>query len=258
MKIAVTGKGGVGKTTLSALLAQYFAREGNRVIAIDADPDSNLASALGFKDTGKIVPISEMNSLIEERTGAKPGQSGSFFKLNPKVDDLPEKLWLERGNLKLMVMGTVKKGGGGCVCPESTMLKALISHLVFYRDDIIIMDMEAGIEHLGRGTAGSMDMFIVVIEPGIRSVETAYHIKKLALELGISKISVVGSKIRKKADEDFIRSQITDIKILGFLPYDENLIETDMKGEAVTLSHPERIEEIVRNIREFAKGASVR
>ncbi len=256
MKIAVTGKGGVGKTTLSSLLSLHFANEGKRVIAIDADPDSNLASALGFNNIGDIVPISEMEALIEERTGAKPGTSGSFFKLNPKVDDLPEKLWLERGNLRLMVMGTVKKGGGGCVCPESTLLKALITHMMFYRDDIIIMDMEAGIEHLGRGTAASMDMFIVVIEPGVRSIETAYHIKKLAAEIGVKKISVVGSKIRKKEDEDFIRDKIRDIKILGFMPYDEKLIDSDMKGGAVNFSHPENIAEIIKNISEFNQGSA--
>ncbi len=253
MKIAITGKGGVGKTTLSALIAKKIAEDGNKVIAIDADPDSNLGSALGFEDTEKITPIAEMDTLIEERTGAKPGQSGSFFKLNPKVDDLPEKLWLEKGNLKLLVMGTVKKGGGGCVCPESTMLKALLSHLVFYRKDVLIMDMEAGIEHLGRGTSSTMDMFIVVVEPGKRSIETAFHIKKLAFDLGVKRIAVAGSKIRKKEDEDYLKENLAGLEILGFIPYDEKLIEADMRGEPVAYSYPEKVDEIIANINAYNK-----
>ncbi|MCK4829336.1 AAA family ATPase, partial [bacterium] len=180
MKLAITGKGGVGKTTLAAFLINHFSKIGKRIIAVDADPDANLASALGFSDITGIVPIAEMDSLIEERTGARPGSAGSFFNINPEVEDLPEKLSLKKDNIYLMVMGTSKKGGGGCFCPESALLRALMVHLVIYRNDIVIMDMEAGIEHLGRGTAGSVDMLIIVVEPGKRSIETAQTIKKLA------------------------------------------------------------------------------
>ena len=249
MKLAVTGKGGVGKTTLASLIIQQFARSGRRVIAIDADPDANLASALGFASTKDIVPISEMDKLIEERTGAKIGESGTFFTINPKVDDLPEKLWLEKGNVRLMVMGTVKKGGGGCVCPESTLLKNLISHVVFYRDDVVVMDMEAGIEHLGRGTASAVDMFIIVVEPGLRSIETAVKIKKLTGDLGIKRIGVVGNKVRSKKDEDFIRHNIDGIKILGFVPYNDKIIEADLKGESPPADFNEIIDGILASIK---------
>lgn len=230
MKIAISGKGGVGKTTFAGMLAQALADKGNKVIAVDADPDANLASALGFGNYSEITPISEMEALIEERTGSKPGTSGSFFKINPKVDDLPEKLWIEKGNIRLMVMGTVKKGGGGCICPESTLLKNFVSHLMLYRNEYVILDMEAGIEHLGRAVASSVDLLIVVVEPGKRSIETAEHIKTLAEDIGIKKIAVIGNKIRKKSDEDFIKENLKEMKVLGFLPFDENLIESDIKG----------------------------
>ena len=247
MKIAISGKGGVGKTTLSSLLIYYLAGKGKKVIAVDADPDANLALALGFHDLN-IVPISEMESLIQERTGAKPGTSGSFFKINPKVDDLPEKLWLEKGNIRLMVMGTVKKGGGGCICPESTLLKNLISHLVLYRDEVVILDMEAGIEHLGRAVASSVDILIVVVEPGKRSIETAKTIKALASDIGLNRIVVVGNKIRKKSDEDFIHENLGDMELVGFLPFDENLIESDMKGLPASEQYMERIQQLLERI----------
>ncbi|OHD71661.1 MAG: carbon monoxide dehydrogenase [Spirochaetes bacterium RBG_16_49_21] len=248
MKLAVTGKGGVGKTTIAALIIRNLADKGKRIIAIDADPDANLASALGLHGSDQIVPIAEMEALIEERTGAKPGQSGSFFTINPKVDDLPEKLSITNGTIRLMVMGTVKKGGAGCVCPESALVKALVSHVVFYRDDVVVMDMEAGIEHLGRGTATAVDMIVVVVEPGRRSIETAEKIKKLAADIGIKRIGIVGNKVRSQRDEDFIRRNLPDSNILGFLPYNEALVDADLAGLAAPADSPERIEDILQKI----------
>jgi CO dehydrogenase maturation factor len=247
MKIAISGKGGVGKTTLAGLLIHYLAEKGNRVIAVDADPDANLASALGIDGSG-IVPISEMESLIEERTGAKPGTSGSLFKINPKVDDLPEKLWIEKGNIRLMVMGTVKKGGSGCICPESTLLKNLISHLVLFRNEIVILDMEAGIEHLGRAVASSVDFLIVVVEPGKRSIETAKHIKSLASDIGIKRIVIVGNKVRKKSDEEYILENLKEMGVLGFLSFDDKLIESDMSGIPVFEKYKNQITMIIDKI----------
>ena len=205
MKIAVSGKGGVGKTTFSSLFIRTLNDMGKHVLAIDADPDANLAAGLGIPDADKIVPISEMKDLIFERTEAKPGSIGGFFKLNPKVDDLPDSLSKKLGNIKLMRLGGVKKGGAGCICPESTMLKALITHVVLARDEVVVMDMEAGIEHLGRGTAQAVDRLLVVVEPGRRSIDTAMNIKKLASEIRLDKVSIIGNKIRSSKDEDFLK-----------------------------------------------------
>jgi CO dehydrogenase maturation factor len=232
MKIAVSGKGGVGKTTFSALLIRTLNENGKHVLAIDADPDANLASAVGIADAEDITPIAEMKDLIFERTEAKPGSIGGFFKLNPKVDDLPDALSSKFENIKLMRLGGVKKGGAGCICPESTLLKALVTHIVLARDEVVVMDMEAGIEHLGRGTAQSVDKLLVVVEPGRRSIDTAGHIKKLAEEIGLKQIAVVGSKIRGPRDEDFLKKHLADFKYIGSISYDDSLIEADLNGVA--------------------------
>ncbi len=230
MKIAVSGKGGVGKTTFTALLARNLDEDGHPVLAIDADPDANLAAALGIPDANRITPISEMKDLIFERTEAQPGTIGGFFKLNPKVDDLPDALSARLGNIKLMRLGGVKKGGSGCICPESTLLRALVTHIVLVRGEVVVMDMEAGIEHLGRATAQSVDKLIVVVEPGRRSIDTAGHIRQLAGEIGLKNIAVVGNKIRSDKDEAFLKTHLSDFEFLGFLPYDDALIEADLNG----------------------------
>jgi CO dehydrogenase maturation factor len=230
MKLAVSGKGGVGKTTFSALLIRTLNNQGKRVLAIDADPDANLAAALGIPDADKIVPIAEMKELIFERTEAQPGSIGGFFKLNPKVDDLPDSLSAKLENIKLMRLGGVKKGGSGCICPESTLLRALMLHIVLARDEVVVMDMEAGIEHLGRATASAVDKLIVVVEPGRRSMDTAGHIKKLASEIGLKNIGLVGNKIRGQKDEEFLKKHLSDFEFLGFIRQDEALIEADLDG----------------------------
>lgn len=230
MKLAVSGKGGVGKTTFSALLIRTLNDQGKKVLAIDADPDANLAAALGIPNSEDIIPIAEMKDLIFERTEAKPGTIGGFFKLNPKVDDLPEALSARLGNIKLMRLGGVKKGGSGCICPESTLLRALVMHVVLARDEVVVMDMEAGIEHLGRATAKAVDKLIVVVEPGRRSIDTANHIRKLAGEIGLADIRIVGNKIRGPQDEAFLRAHLSDFSFLGFIPYDPALIEADLSG----------------------------
>jgi CO dehydrogenase maturation factor len=204
--------------------------QGKRVLAIDADPDANLAAALGIPDADKIVPIAEMKDLIFERTEAQPGSIGGFFKLNPKVDDLPDSLSAKLDNIKLMRLGGVKKGGSGCICPESTLLRALVLHIVLGRDEVVVMDMEAGIEHLGRATASAVDKLIVVVEPGRRSIDTAGHIKKLASEIGLKNIGLVGNKIRGQKDEEFLKKHLNDFEFLGFIRQDEALIEADLDG----------------------------
>ena len=230
MKIAVSGKGGVGKTTFAALLIRALNSQGKHVLAIDADPDANLAAAVGIDGAQEITPISEMKELIHERTGAQPGTVGGFFKLNPKVDDLPEALSARLENIKLMRLGGIKKGGAGCICPESALLRALVMHIVLARNEVVVMDMEAGIEHLGRATAQSVDKLIVVVEPGRRSIDTAGHIKDLAGQIGLTRIFMVGNKIRGASDQDFLERQLADFEFLGFLPYDSALIEADLAG----------------------------
>jgi CO dehydrogenase maturation factor len=230
MKLAVSGKGGVGKTTFSSLLIRNFNATGKRVLAIDADPDANLAAGIGIENASEIVPIAEMKELVLERTGAQPGTIGGFFKLNPKVDDLPEALSISFENIKLMRLGGVQKGGSGCICPESTLLRALVMHIVLARDEVVVMDMEAGIEHLGRATARAVDKLIVVVEPGRRSIDTAEHIRQLAAEIGLNNIAVVGNKIRGPKDQEFLENHLSDFDFLGFMPYDDALIEADLNG----------------------------
>lgn len=251
MKIAVSGKGGVGKTTVAGLLARQFAEEKYRVIAIDADPDANLASALGFEDADKIVPIAQMRDLIEERTGAKPGAFGGYFKMNPRVEDLPEKLSVVHDGIRLMVMGTVKSGGSGCVCPESVLLKALVTNLVVYNKDVIVMDMEAGLEHLGRATTQAVDKLIVVVEPGRRSIDTARQIKQLASEIGVRSVAVVGNKIRSEKDIEYLKKNMADFELLGFLPYDETIVEADLDNAppyTATTDFPDSIKQIYQSL----------
>jgi CO dehydrogenase maturation factor len=230
MKIAVSGKGGVGKTLLAALLSKTFAESGYSVIAIDADPDANLAATLGFPHPESIKPISEMKDLIEERTGARPGEPAPYFKMNPKVDDIPEKFTVKLDGIRLMRMGGLKRGGGGCYCPENALLRTLIAHLLVARNEVVILDMEAGIEHLGRGTASAVDKLIIVVEPGRRSIETAFSIKKLAGELGLKRLAIVGNKVRSQSDREFLISSLPGFEFLGFIPFDQSIVDADLAG----------------------------
>ena len=239
MKLAVTGKGGVGKTTIVAGLAKVLADRGRKVLVIDADPASNLALALGFPREQRLTPISEMKELIEERTEAKPGSMGSFFKLNPRVDDLPDKYSLEKDGIRLMVMGTVQKGGGGCVCPENVMVRTLVAHLLLGRGEVVILDMEAGVEHLGRATARAVDKLIVVVEPGQRSLEVAQKIRQLAGDIGLKNIGLVGNKIRGEGDREFLRQRMADLPFLGFIAYDPKIVEADLTGTPPYEHNPE-------------------
>ena len=248
MKVAITGKGGVGKTTLSSTLARLYADEGRTVLAADVDPDANLGLALGLsqEEVDEIVPISKMRTLVEERTGAN--EANKFFKLNPYVADIPEKFSKDLNGVKLLVMGTVDVGGSGCVCPEHVMLKAILSNLSYRKNDVVIMDMEAGLEHLGRGTASNMDQFIVVIEPGARSVQTYRNVKRLASDLGVARVRVVANKVRDESDEAFIRQSIPAEDLLGVIHYNPEIIDADRQGKSPYDFSPKAIEEI-KNIK---------
>ena len=222
MKIAISGKGGVGKTTLSAMLAGALALKGSGVIAIDADPDANLAAALGVPPEEQPTPIAEMRELVKERTGATDGYGG-YFKLNPKVDDIPDAYARRIGGIRLLVLGGISRGGGGCLCPASALVKALVTHLVLGEDDAIVMDMEAGIEHLGRATAQSMDALVIVVNEAPWSVQTALRVRKLAGDIGLKGLFAVANAVREPANLERIRSELGDIPLIGHIPYDEQL-----------------------------------
>ena len=250
MKLAITGKGGVGKTTLSSTLARLYADEGRTVLAADVDPDANLGLALGLsqEEVDAIIPISKMRDLAKERTGAS--DDNRFYKLNPYVADIPEKFAKTVNGVKLLVMGTVDVGGSGCVCPEQVMLKSILSSLTYRKNDVVIMDMEAGLEHLGRGTAMNMDQFVVVIEPGARSVQTYRNVKRLAADLGVKRVRVVANKIRDDRDEAFIRDAIPAEDLLGCIHYNPEIMDADRNGRSPYDFSPAAIEEI-RKIKEI-------
>jgi CO dehydrogenase maturation factor len=231
MKMAISGKGGTGKTTLAGILARIYRDEGFAVLAVDADPDANLASALGVPPEvqRKIQPISLQRRLIKERTGAKPREFGQLFKLNPLVSDIPDNMSIDFLGIRLLVMGAVQKGGEGCACPENVLLKNLLSEIILNRKEVVIVDMEAGIEHLGRATVESIDKTVICIEPGSRSIETAHSIFKLGRELGLRDFGIVGNKIRHQNQEQWIRDRFDPKMILGFLPYSETIQEADLQ-----------------------------
>ncbi|MEP9412129.1 MAG: AAA family ATPase [Candidatus Brocadia sp.] len=254
MKIAVSGKGGVGKTTFVATLAKVFAENGKKVIAIDADPVSNLAATLGVKNVSDIVPISQMKDLIKERTGASD-EYGKFFSLNPTVSDLPEKLSLEHEGIKLMVLGAIKRGGGGCACPESAFLRALLSHLIVQRDEVVIVDMEAGVEHLGRATVRSVNALIVIVEPSSKSIQTAFQVRKLADDIGLKSIYAVGNKVASDNHRSLITNGLQGIPVLGFISYNKKILESDIAGMAVFAENSQLLTE-VREIKNSLEGCT--
>jgi CO dehydrogenase maturation factor len=245
MKIAITGKGGVGKTTLASLLARLYAEDGRRVIAVDADPDANFASALGIpkEEAEKIRPIADMADLIEERTGAKTRGSGGVYRLNPKVDDLPEGIGFTLDGITLLVMGKLKAAAAGCYCPENVLLRNLLKHIIVERQEVVIVDMEAGIEHLTRGTAEAVDAFIVVVEPGQRSIQTAKTVFQMADQLGVKDVFVVANKVRSPDDVQFIQRTLGKTDITGTLTFNDAVMEADMKGSSPYAFSPRTVGE---------------
>jgi CO dehydrogenase maturation factor len=256
-KIAVCGKGGVGKTTFTSLLSYCLAEQGREIYAIDADVNPTLAEALGFPPEvlSEIKPIIDMKELIEERTGAKTGEYGSYFKTNPHVKDIPEKFSRKIGNINFLMMGAMRGADQGCACAENAMLKALVTHLILKEKETVIMDMVAGTEHMGRGTAKGVDVMFLVVEPGKRSVKAAREILKMSVDLGVTRHYIIGNKIRSPEDEAFLQKELEGCAFGGFLPLDDEVVTAERQGRALYHSSPpmrERIQKIVAglNLRE--------
>ncbi|MCA1766142.1 MAG: P-loop NTPase [Desulfobulbaceae bacterium] len=244
MKIAISGKGGVGKTTIIALVAEQLKRDGNEVLIIDADPSPHMAQTIGIKDPGSIVPISEMKTLLQERSGKTEGSP--FYNINPEVDDLLSRYMVEGNGLKLMVLGAIESGNKGCACAESTVLKRMLTKLLLSPSQYALLDMEAGVEHLGRGTVAGVDHLLTVVIPSKSSIRTALKVKRLAEEVGIKSIHFVGNKVADKEDEDFLTEGL-GVSPIAFFPDNLDISRAERKGRPVT-EHLDEVEDQVKEL----------
>jgi len=256
IKIAITGKGGAGKTTVAVMLARYLAEAGQKVIVLDADPDANTAMALGIAPEDCPEPVSDLKGLIAERTGARGG-GGEFFTLNPRVDDIPERYAVDADGVKLLRMGRLAQGGGGCFCPENAFLKNLLAYLFFSDDQTVILDMEAGVEHLGRGTAQGVDRMLVVVEPGRRSIATARTIKQYAADIGLHDVAVIVNKYRSEEQLRSIEKELEGLPVVGRIPYDDYIAGADLEGVCPYRGTEEQKRLVRELLHELAPGVVV-
>jgi CO dehydrogenase maturation factor len=234
MKVAISGKGGVGKTTVTALWGRAFAAEGRKVFLVDADPDANLASALGVAPEALPEPLVALKGLIHERTGADPDKVGQYFRLNPEVADLPDRFAVEAAGLRLLVLGGIRGGGTGCACPQGTFLKAMMRHLMLERRDVLLVDMEAGLEFLGRAAVLGTDAIVAVVEPGRRSLETASAIVRMGREIGVKRFGAVLNKMTDPAQVEAVRAGLPDgMDLLGQVAHSAALAQADLEGRSV-------------------------
>lgn len=235
MKVAVAGKGGVGKTTIAAALALLQARDGHGVLAVDADPDANLASALGVPAAAQrdIVPIAQNEALIKERTGATPGQRGQIFKLNPEVSDIAGSHGLVQDGVRLLVLGAVEAGGTGCACPGSVLVQALVSEVVLHDRQALVLDLEAGVEHLGRATARGVDFMLVVVDPGRTSLDCAERVFRMAGDIGLRNLGVVINRVARPEDEGWVRDALPGRQFLATIPVSDSIRAAERAGRSV-------------------------
>ncbi|NOX25404.1 MAG: AAA family ATPase [Deltaproteobacteria bacterium] len=246
LKIAISGKGGVGKTTIMAILAQRFTENFDQVLVIDADPSPHMAETLGITNAGDITPIAEMRELLVERSGKTAGSP--FYNINPKIDDLPKRFMLEKDGLRLMVLGAVQTGDSGCACAENTVLRRLLVKLLLTDDQAVLLDMEAGVEHLGRGTIAGVDHLLIVVIPSKSSVRTAMKIRKLAREVGIPRISFIGNNINDAEDESFLQELLPD-RLIAVFPNASAIRQAERAGTPVAplaVNFPTPLDNIMR------------
>lgn len=228
MKIAVSGKGGVGKTTVSAGIITLLENQGDHVFAVDADPDVSLGTLLGFpaEQIEQLKPIVDMRDLIAQKVGGQ----GGLFTLNPDVNDIVRDFTLSRGNLQFLRMGAVKAGGSSCYCRENSVLNALMAVVLLQEKDFVVLDMGAGIEHLTRGTASGVDLMLIISDPSLVSVTTALVLQKLAKEIGIQQVKFIGNRVRRPKEEDFLNEKLGGENMAGFLPFSEDVLDQSMEG----------------------------
>jgi CO dehydrogenase maturation factor len=239
MRIAISGKGGVGKTTVAALWGHGFASEGRDVFLIDADPDANLAAALGVAPASLPTPLVALKELVKERTGADPDKLGQYFRLNPHVADLPDAYAVNVAGMKLLVLGGLKRGGGGCACPQGVFLKAMMRHLMLQRREVLLVDMEAGLEFLGRASVTGIDALVIVVEPGRRSLDTAEAIARMGRDIGIERFGAVLNKVTDPSQVETIRAGLpAGVELLGYVPYSPLLQRADLEGRTVLGADP--------------------
>ncbi len=232
----------MGKTTVCAVWAQLFAQDGFDVLAIDADPNTTLSFAFGIPGDQKPEPLINMKQLIAERTGTDKDALGAYFKLNPKVSDLPQQYWIETNGVKLLTLGAITQAGGGCACPEGSFLKALLTHTILQRQEMVLVDLAAGVEFMGRASVQGVDAFVVIVEPGGRSIETANNVAKMARELGIKNVAAIANKITETAQTEVIKSQLKDVSLLGSLAYSSSVQKADLEFKPVFSACPELVE----------------
>ena len=234
MKIAVSGKGGVGKTTVTALWGRAFAAEGRPVFLIDADPDANLAAALGVPRDRLPAPLVSLKDLVKARTGADPDQVGQFFQLNPHVADLPDAYSVAVDGMRLLVLGGIRGGGKGCACPQGAFLKAMMRHLMLERQEVLLVDMEAGLEFLGRAAVMGTDALVAVVEPGRRSLETAEAVARMGRDIGVRRFAAVLNKVTEASQVEVVRAALpAGMDLLGHVPYSPALGRADLEGRSV-------------------------